>query len=83
MTPARGAGSGYFGSTLTYVICASFTFVFLALEGSITAQAMAAWTQTVWIIRGPEPARRDASRRVRPSFLSLCVNPYPLSEGQA
>ncbi|WP_334170659.1 purine-cytosine permease family protein [Sinomonas sp.] len=34
----RGAGFGYFGSTLTSVIYASFTFIFFALEGSIMAQ---------------------------------------------
>ncbi|MFJ9074188.1 purine-cytosine permease family protein [Streptomyces sp. NPDC102278] len=36
----RGAGFGYFGSTLTSLIYASFTFIFFALEGSIMAQAM-------------------------------------------
>lgn len=36
----RGAGFGYFGSTLTSVIYASFCFIFFALEGSIMAQAM-------------------------------------------
>lgn len=35
----RGAGFGYFGSTLTSLIYASFTFIFFALEGSIMAQA--------------------------------------------
>lgn len=34
------AGFGYFGSTLTSLIYASFTFIFFALEGSIMAQAM-------------------------------------------
>lgn len=33
----RGAGFGYFGSTLTSLIYASFTFIFFALEGSIMA----------------------------------------------
>src|SRR3954453_17257037 len=36
----RGAGFGYFGSTLTSLIYASFTFIFFALEGSIMAQAL-------------------------------------------
>ncbi len=35
----RAAGFGYFGSTLTSVVYASFTFIFFALEGSIMAQA--------------------------------------------
>ncbi|MGI9000212.1 MAG: purine-cytosine permease family protein [Pseudonocardia sp.] len=35
----RGAGFGYFGSTLTSLIYASFTFIFFALEGAIMAQA--------------------------------------------
>jgi purine-cytosine permease-like protein len=35
----RGTGFGYFGSTLTSLIYASFTFIFFALEGSIMAQA--------------------------------------------
>jgi purine-cytosine permease-like protein len=35
----RGAGFGYFGSTLTSLVYASFTFIFFALEGSIMAQA--------------------------------------------
>ncbi|MCQ4082348.1 hypothetical protein NGB36_17515 [Streptomyces sp. RB6PN25] len=35
----RGCGFGYFGSTLTSLIYASFTFIFFALEGSIMAQA--------------------------------------------
>ncbi|WST79985.1 hypothetical protein OG762_39120 [Streptomyces sp. NBC_01136] len=35
----RGSGFGYFGSTLTSVIYASFTFIFFATEGSIMAQA--------------------------------------------
>ncbi|MEU9207627.1 hypothetical protein AB0D27_06635 [Streptomyces sp. NPDC048415] len=34
----RGTGFGYFGSTLTSLIYASFTFIFFALEGSIMAQ---------------------------------------------
>ncbi len=36
----RGAGFGYFGSTLTSLIYASFTFIFFALEGSIMAQGL-------------------------------------------
>ncbi|MEV6796124.1 hypothetical protein AB0M87_29930 [Streptomyces sp. NPDC051320] len=35
----RGCGFGYFGSTLTSLIYAGFTFIFFALEGSIMAQA--------------------------------------------
>ena len=35
----RGAGFGYFGSTITSLIYASFTFIFFSLEGSIMAQA--------------------------------------------
>lgn len=40
----RGTGFGYFGSTLTSLIYASFTFIFFALEGSIMAQALELWT---------------------------------------
>jgi purine-cytosine permease-like protein len=36
----RGAGFGYFGSTLTSLIYATFTFIFFALEGAIMAQAL-------------------------------------------
>ncbi|QKV90832.1 allantoin permease [Streptomyces sp. NA02950] len=36
----RGSGFGYYGSVLTSVIFASFTFVFFALEGSIMAQGL-------------------------------------------
>ncbi len=36
----RGAGFGYFGSTLTSLVYASFCFIFFALEGAIMAQAM-------------------------------------------
>ncbi|MFF4343089.1 purine-cytosine permease family protein [Kitasatospora sp. NPDC001540] len=36
----RGSGFGYYGSALTGVIFASFTFVFFALEGSIMAQGL-------------------------------------------
>lgn len=36
----RGAGFGYFGSVLTSIIFASFTFIFFALEGSIMAQGL-------------------------------------------
>ncbi|HEY0447962.1 hypothetical protein [Actinophytocola sp.] len=35
----RGAGFGYFGSTLTSLVYASFTVIFFSLEGSIMAQA--------------------------------------------
>lgn len=36
----RGAGFGYFGSTITSLIYASFTFIFFALEAAIMAQAI-------------------------------------------
>ncbi len=36
----RGAGFGYYGSVITAVIFASFTFIFFALEGSIMAQGL-------------------------------------------
>ena len=36
----RGAGFGYLGSTLTSLIYASFTFIFLALEAAILATAL-------------------------------------------
>ncbi|RJQ76645.1 allantoin permease [Pseudonocardiaceae bacterium YIM PH 21723] len=36
----RGAGFGYYGSVLTSVIFASFTFIFFATEGSIMAQGL-------------------------------------------
>ncbi|WP_114854469.1 cytosine permease [Brachybacterium sp. YJGR34] len=36
----RGSGFGYFGSVITNVIFASFTFIFFALEGSIMAQGL-------------------------------------------
>lgn len=36
----RGSGFGYYGSVLTSVIFASFTFIFFALEGSIMAQGL-------------------------------------------
>ena len=36
----RGAGFGYYGSVLTAMIFASFTFIFFALEGSIMAQGL-------------------------------------------
>jgi purine-cytosine permease-like protein len=35
----RGAGFGYFGSTLTSLVYASFTVIFFSLEGSIMGQA--------------------------------------------
>lgn len=36
----RGAGFGYLGSTVTWLIYASFTFIFFALEASVMAQAL-------------------------------------------
>ncbi|MFI6171805.1 purine-cytosine permease family protein [Nocardia sp. NPDC051052] len=36
----RGSGFGYYGSVLTNVVFASFTFIFFALEGSIMAQGL-------------------------------------------
>ncbi|MEW1808372.1 hypothetical protein [Pseudarthrobacter sp. NPDC080039] len=36
----RGAGFGYYGSILTNIIFAVFTFIFFALEGSIMAQGL-------------------------------------------
>jgi purine-cytosine permease-like protein len=36
----RGSGFGYYGSVLTNVIFATFTFIFFALEGSIMAQGL-------------------------------------------
>ncbi|MFI8449938.1 purine-cytosine permease family protein [Streptomyces erythrochromogenes] len=36
----RGSGFGYYGSVLTSIIFASFTFIFFALEGSIMAQGL-------------------------------------------
>ncbi|CAB1129321.1 conserved membrane protein of unknown function [Candidatus Hydrogenisulfobacillus filiaventi] len=36
----RGAGFGYYGSTLTSLIYASFTFIYFSLEGSVMAQAL-------------------------------------------
>ncbi|KQU76969.1 MULTISPECIES: ATP-binding protein [unclassified Rhizobacter] len=36
----RGAGFGYLGSTLTSLVYASFTFIFLALEAAILALAL-------------------------------------------
>jgi len=36
----RGSGFGYYGSVLTNVIFASFTFIFFALEGAIMAQGL-------------------------------------------
>ncbi|WP_405982438.1 purine-cytosine permease family protein [Streptomyces sp. NBC_00158] len=36
----RGSGFGYYGSVLTGVIFASFTFIFFALEGAIMAQGL-------------------------------------------
>ncbi|GGK60572.1 purine-cytosine permease family protein [Nocardia camponoti] len=46
----RGAGFGYFGSTLTSLIYASFCFIFFALEGAIMAQAMLlAFGMPLWL----------------------------------
>ncbi|WP_067932787.1 purine-cytosine permease family protein [Alicyclobacillus kakegawensis] len=36
----RGAGFGYYGSTLTSLVYASFTFIYFATEGSVMAQAL-------------------------------------------
>jgi purine-cytosine permease-like protein len=36
----RGSGFGYYGSVLSNVIFATFTFIFFALEGSIMAQGL-------------------------------------------
>ena len=36
----RGSGFGYYGSVITNVIFATFTFIFFALEGSIMAQGL-------------------------------------------
>ncbi|WP_432541597.1 purine-cytosine permease family protein [Kineococcus sp. SYSU DK002] len=36
----RGSGFGYYGSVLTNVIFATFTFIFFALEGAIMAQGL-------------------------------------------
>jgi len=36
----RGSGFGYYGSVVSNVIFASFTFIFFALEGSIMAQGL-------------------------------------------
>lgn len=36
----RGSGFGYYGSVLTNVVFASFTFIFFATEGSIMAQGL-------------------------------------------
>ncbi len=40
----RGAGFGYLGSTVTSLVYASFTLIYLAFEGSIMAQAITALT---------------------------------------
>jgi signal transduction histidine kinase/CheY-like chemotaxis protein/purine-cytosine permease-like protein len=39
----RGAGFGYLGSTVTSLIYASFTFIFLAIEAAIMALALQLW----------------------------------------
>jgi purine-cytosine permease-like protein len=36
----RGSGFGYYGSVVTNVVFATFTFIFFALEGSIMAQGL-------------------------------------------
>ncbi|GAD87710.1 hypothetical protein FEK33_20185 [Nocardia asteroides NBRC 15531] len=36
----RGSGFGYYGSVITNIVFASFTFIFFALEGSIMAQGL-------------------------------------------
>ncbi|MFF0542699.1 purine-cytosine permease family protein [Nocardia thailandica] len=36
----RGSGFGYYGSIVTNIVFASFTFIFFALEGSIMAQGL-------------------------------------------
>ncbi len=36
----RGAGFGYYGSTLTSLIYASFTIIYFSLEGSVMSQAL-------------------------------------------
>lgn len=36
----RGSGFGYYGSVVTSIIFASFTFIFFALEGSIMSQGL-------------------------------------------
>ncbi|MET3902334.1 hypothetical protein [Paenarthrobacter sp. 4246] len=36
----RGSGFGYYGSVVTNIIFATFTFIFFALEGSIMAQGL-------------------------------------------
>lgn len=36
----RGAGFGYYGSIITNIIFATYTFIFFALEGSIMAQGL-------------------------------------------
>jgi purine-cytosine permease-like protein len=40
----RGAGFGYLGSTITSLVYATFTLIYLAFEGSIMAQAVTALT---------------------------------------
>ena len=41
LTRGVGAGFGYIGSTLTWLIYASFTFIFFALEVAVMAYALA------------------------------------------
>lgn len=40
----RGAGFGYFGSTITSLVYATFTLIFVAFEGAIMGQAITALT---------------------------------------
>jgi purine-cytosine permease-like protein len=40
----RGSGFGYLGSTLTSLVYATYTLIFLAFEGAIMAQAVTALT---------------------------------------
>ncbi len=39
----RGAGFGYYGSTLTSLIYASFTIIYFSLEGSVMSQALSVY----------------------------------------
>ncbi len=51
----RGSGFGYYGSVVTNVIFATFTFIFFALEGSIMAQGLVAAARRV---RDGQPHRQ-------------------------
>lgn len=46
----RGSGFGYYGSIVTNVIFATFTFIFFALEGSIMAQGLGYAIATLIVI---------------------------------